>query len=225
MLLVLMHYSHITFIGEKYFWEQRNSSLQPIKVTLILRRLSQYCEDFLDIESTSLLINQIIHNFIFESYSKSDNTQSIHFCTFDISDILCERFQASNLPKMFLQKLRSLSHSSNSKDTSDANNKHHRRRISLKTSNSEHKNPLSPSTTNSTNGSYTFHPRTTVCPDVKEISKENNGEDEDQEGRDFREYLEKCQKAEEAEERKKKKMRAMEKKRKEVNLSPWAGRM
>ncbi|KAA8568242.1 hypothetical protein EYC84_008623 [Monilinia fructicola] len=93
MLLVLMHYSHITFIGEKYFWEQRNSSLQPIKVTLILRRLSQYCEDFLDIESTSLLINQIIHNFIFESYSKSDNTQSIHF-----SDL---KLPVSSAPSIF----------------------------------------------------------------------------------------------------------------------------
>lgn len=125
---------------------------------------------------------------------------------------------------MFLQKLRSIS-LPNSKHSPNDDNKYHRRQVSLRTPNPEDKNPLSPSITNSTNGSYTSHPKTNICATATETFKENNGETEDQEGRDFREYLEKCKKAEEAEERKRKKKADAEKKRKKVNLSPWAGRM
>ncbi|APA10919.1 hypothetical protein sscle_07g056890 [Sclerotinia sclerotiorum 1980 UF-70] len=123
---------------------------------------------------------------------------------------------------MFLQKLRSFSFPSNPKITRDDDKKHHRRRKSLRTPNSEHRNPLSPSTTNSTKDSHTSQRKTNICAEATDIIKENNGEEENQEGRDFREYLEKCRKAEEAEERKRKKMAE---KRKEVNLSPWARRM
>ncbi|CAD6444181.1 1be5a4ff-3262-4477-9bf8-13d17c264d47-CDS [Sclerotinia trifoliorum] len=141
---------------------------------------------------------------------------------------------------MFLQKLRSFSFSSNPKIPRNNDKKHHRRRKSLRTPNSEHRNPLSPSTTNSTKDSHTSQRKTNICAEATDIIKENNGEGEkngegenhregenhgegeNQEGRDFREYLEKCRKAEEAEERKRKKMAE---KRKEVNLSPWARRM
>ncbi|EDO00922.1 predicted protein [Sclerotinia sclerotiorum 1980 UF-70] len=93
---------------------------------------------------------------------------------------------------------------------------------SIKALSLQHRNPLSPSTTNSTKDSHTSQRKTNICAEATDIIKENNGEEENQEGRDFREYLEKCRKAEEAEERKRKKMAE---KRKEVNLSPWARRM
>ncbi|KAF7865360.1 hypothetical protein EAF04_006337 [Stromatinia cepivora] len=123
---------------------------------------------------------------------------------------------------MFLQKLRSLSFPLNSKTPPDDDKKHHRRRRSLRTPNSEPRNPLSPSTTNSTKDSHASPRKANICAEATGITKENNGEEENQEGRDFREYLEKCRKAEEAEERKRKKIAE---KRKEVNLSPWARRM
>ncbi|KAF7959646.1 hypothetical protein EAE96_001261 [Botrytis aclada] len=123
---------------------------------------------------------------------------------------------------MFLQKLRSFSFPLNTKTPPEDDKKHHQRRKSLRTPNSEHKNPLSPSTTNSTNGSHRSPRETSICTEVKQTSKIDNGADENIEGREFREYLEKCRKAEEEEERKRKKMAE---KRKEVNLSPWASRM
>ncbi|KAF7932939.1 uncharacterized protein EAE97_008706 [Botrytis byssoidea] len=123
---------------------------------------------------------------------------------------------------MFLQKLRSFSFPLNSKTPPEDDKKHHQRRKSLRTPKSEHKNPLSPSTTNSTNGSHSDPPKTSICAEVKETYKVNKGVDENLEGQDFKEYLEKCRKAEEADERKRKKMAE---KRKEVNLSPWARRM
>ncbi|KAF7899629.1 hypothetical protein EAF00_003965 [Botryotinia globosa] len=123
---------------------------------------------------------------------------------------------------MFLQKLRSFSFPFNTKTPPEDDKKHHQRRKSLRTTNFEHKNPLSPSTTNSTNGSHSYPRKTSICAEVKETYKINTGADENLEGRDFKEYLEKCRKEDEADERKRKKMAE---KRKEVNLSPWARRM
>ncbi|KAK6593424.1 hypothetical protein H4I96_11359 [Botrytis cinerea] len=122
---------------------------------------------------------------------------------------------------MFLQKLRSLRFQLNSK-TPPEDDKKHQHLKSPRTPNSEHKNPLSPSTTISTNGSHRSPRKTSICAEVKEASKINNRTDENLEGREFREYLEKCRKADDVEERKRKKMAE---KRKEVNLSPWARRM
>ncbi|CCD46764.1 hypothetical protein ACHAPF_008648 [Botrytis cinerea] len=123
---------------------------------------------------------------------------------------------------MFLQKLRSLRFQLNSKTPPEDDKKHHQHLKSPRTPNSEHKNPLSPSTTISTNGSHRSPRKTSICAEVKEASKINNRTDENLEGREFREYLEKCRKEDDVEERKRKKMAE---KRKEVNLSPWARRM
>jgi hypothetical protein len=135
----------------------------------------------------------------------------------------------------FLDKFRSLSLPTYSKTSKSNDSKNLRHQTPLDSPNSDRKNPLSPSTTNSTtksiSHSHRSSPKTGVRAGAIEITKENDLQedehetDDEQESRDFKEYLEKCRKAEEEKERKRKKMVEMERRRKAVNLSPWAGRM
>jgi hypothetical protein len=132
-------------------------------------------------------------------------------------------------------KIKSLSLPTNSKTSKSNDSKNLRRQPPIDSPNSDRKNPLSPSTTNSTTKStahsHRSSPKTGIRTGAIEITKENDLQedehetDDEQESRDFKEYLEKCRKAEEEKERKRKKMVEMERRRKAVNLSPWAGRM
>ncbi|KAM3065004.1 hypothetical protein ACMFMG_001211 [Clarireedia jacksonii] len=135
----------------------------------------------------------------------------------------------------FLDKFKSLSLPLNSKTSKPNNSKSPQLQSSPHSPNSDRKKALSLSTTNSTtkssSHSHRSNPKTGVRAAAIDITKENDlREDEqetenDQDGRDFKEYLEKCRKAEEEKEKKRKKMIEMERRRRAVNMSPWAGRM